>query len=48
MLHLKLSVIDGVEAHESAKEPPVRFDNAIAEKVSLGCQALFQFIERVE
>jgi hypothetical protein len=34
MLHLKLSVIDGVEAHESAKEPPVRFDNAIAEKVS--------------
>jgi hypothetical protein len=44
----KVPVIDGVEAHESAKEPPVRFDNAIAEKVCLDCQALFQFIERVE
>ena len=36
----EVPVIDGVEAHESAKEPPVGFDDAVAEEVSLRCQAV--------
>ena len=31
----EVPVIDGIEAHESAEQPPVGFDDAIAEKVSL-------------
>ena len=45
---LEVAEIDGVEAHERAEEPPVRFDDAAAEKIAPAGEPLLQLIKRCE
>ena len=40
----EVSVIHRVETDQRAEEPPIRFDNALAEEITPGCKPRFQLI----
>ena len=43
---LEMAMIHRVESHEATKKPPIGFDDAISEKITLRSKARLQFIER--
>ena len=45
---LEVRVIDGIEAYQSAKQPPVGFRDRVSNKVAVLRQDLFELIERIE
>ena len=43
---LEMAMIHRVESYEATKKPPIGFDDAISEKITLRSKARLQFIER--
>ena len=44
----EVAVVDGIEPDQGAEEPPIRFDNPMAEQIPPARQPLLQLVQRFE